>query len=139
VSGHLLFRTNVKPELAFMEESIRRHGCPQYEGRKNRLTNVQPIRRAWSNCAPLTHLYASSNKRGVNRASRDVIRMSEFRPDCLRRAGTNPVEPPHPLQSWRTDLLELKNDGEAQWIPDNPTFAVRRKGREYGKIGAVKT
>ena len=68
------------------------------------------------------------------RHSPRLVMMSEFWPDGLRRAGTNPNELLERLEQWGLKIHELRAHGETRPIPDKHAFIAQLRGRQYTNV-----
>lgn len=73
------------------------------------------------------------------RRSPRVVMMSEFWPDGLRRANTDPLQLLQELEQWGLGLYEMEVGGAVKPIPDKEAFIARLRGREYTNVVASKT
>ena len=68
--------------------------------------------------------------------SKPVTLLTEFWPDGLRRAGTEPQEFLHTLEKLGFHIHELQPDGSLLPIADRDAFVARYSGRKYTNIVA---
>ena len=78
------------------------------------------------------HVFAGLEKT-VLQSPRLVV-MSEFWPEGLRRAGTDPEELLERLERWGLSVHELLSDGTTQAIVNKSAFIEKWKGRQYTNI-----
>jgi FkbM family methyltransferase len=68
------------------------------------------------------------------RRSPHLVMMSEFWPEGLRRAGSNPNELLTLLEQWGLKLSELHANGETRPLLDKNAFIDRLQGRKYTNV-----
>src|SRR5262249_28133958 len=71
--------------------------------------------------------------------SPQLVVMSEFWPDGLRRAGTDPEELLGRLEQWGLSIHELLGDGRTEPIVNKPGFINKWQGRQYTNIVCRKS
>ncbi len=72
------------------------------------------------------------------RSSQALTLLAEFWPDGLRRAGADPLELLHRLQSWGFRIHSLEAKGKIQPIVNLEAFIERFPGRNYTNIVGIK-
>jgi len=75
--------------------------------------------------------------RGLEQTIRNsprLVMMSEFWPDGLRSAGTDPHQLLSQLEQWGLKISELLDDGETRFLTDKEAFIARFRGRQYTNI-----
>jgi FkbM family methyltransferase len=71
--------------------------------------------------------------------SKPVTLLTEFWPDGLRRAGTEPQEFLHILEKFGLHIHELQPDSSLSPIADRDAFVARYSGRKYTNIVAHRS